>query len=67
MAGYELPYRDELGFCNILISALGGDGANMAAKLLFRIGCGEFSLDGGYEGKYGSLARSRHWSLTPML
>jgi pyruvate ferredoxin oxidoreductase gamma subunit len=54
VAGYELPYRDGLGFCNVLISALGGDGANMAAKLLFKIGCEEFGLDGGYDAKYGS-------------
>ena len=51
---YQLPYRDDLGFCNVLISALGGDGANMAAKLLFKIGCEEFSLNGGYDAKYGS-------------
>jgi len=51
---YQLPFRDNLGFCNVLISALGGDGANMAAKLLFEIGCGELSLDGGYDAKYGS-------------
>ena len=54
MKGYELPYRDELGFCNVLISALGGDGANTAAKLLFKIGCEELGLDGGYDAKYGS-------------
>ncbi|RMF79737.1 MAG: hypothetical protein D6744_08850 [Planctomycetota bacterium] len=51
---YALPYKDEKGFCNILLSALGGDGANMAAKLLFKIGCTEFGLDGGYDAKYGS-------------
>jgi len=51
---YQLPYCDELGFCNVLISALGGDGANMAAKLLFKLGCEEFGLDGGYDAKYGS-------------
>lgn len=54
MTNYQLPFRDELGFCNVLISALGGDGANMAAKLLFEIGCGELGLDGGYDAKYGS-------------
>ncbi|HEY3244390.1 MAG TPA: 2-oxoacid:acceptor oxidoreductase family protein [Phycisphaerae bacterium] len=53
-ASYQLPRRDELGFCNILLSALGGDGANMAAKLLFKIGCIEFGLDGGYDARYGS-------------
>ena len=51
---YQLPYRDELGFCNVLISALGGDGANTSAKLLFKIGCQHFGLDGGYDAKYGS-------------
>lgn len=54
MNGYVLPNRDELGFCNILMSALGGDGANTAAKLLFKIGCNDFGLDGGYDAKYGS-------------
>lgn len=51
---YQLPTRDELGFCNILLSSLGGDGANMAGKLLFKIGSTEFGLDGGYDAKYGS-------------
>lgn len=54
MTNLQLPFRDDLGFCNILISALGGDGANMAAKLLFKIACEEFGLDGGYDAKYGS-------------
>ncbi len=54
MADYALPRKDDLGFCNILISALGGDGANMGGKLLFKIGCGEFGLDGGYDARYGS-------------
>ncbi len=54
MTGYRLPYRDELGFCNVLISALGGDGANMAGKLLFQFGCDKLGLDGGYDAKYGS-------------
>jgi pyruvate ferredoxin oxidoreductase gamma subunit len=52
--GYRLPIQDDLGFCNILLSALGGDGANMAGKLLFKIGCLEFGLDGGYDARYGS-------------
>ncbi len=52
--GYALPYRDELGFCNVFMSAIGGDGANMAAKLLFKIGVSTFGLDGGYDAKYGS-------------
>ncbi len=51
---YELPARDDLGFCNVLFAALGGDGANMAAKLLFKIGCTRFGLDGGYDARYGS-------------
>ncbi len=53
-AAFQLPARDELGFCNILLSALGGDGANMAAKLLFKLGCTQFGLDGGYDARYGS-------------
>jgi len=51
---FKLPFRDDLGFCNILLSALGGDGANMGAKLVFKIGCNHFGLDGGYDAKYGS-------------
>jgi pyruvate ferredoxin oxidoreductase gamma subunit len=54
MCTYQLPFRDDLGFCNILLSALGGDGANMAAKLLFKLGCEEMGLDGGYDARYGS-------------
>ena len=53
-ARYQLPCRDELGCCNILMSGLGGDGANMAAKLLFKIGVEHFELDGGYDARYGS-------------
>lgn len=51
---YRLPFRDDLGFCNVLLSALGGDGANMAAKLLFKIAVQEMGLDGGYDARYGS-------------
>jgi len=51
---YKLPFADELGFCNILLSAIGGDGANMAAKMLFKLGVMEMGLDGGYDAKYGS-------------
>lgn len=51
---FRLPVRDSLGFCSVLFSALGGDGANMAGKLLFKIGCTHFGLDGGYDAKYGS-------------
>lgn len=54
VAHYKLPHWDHRGFCNVLISALGGDGANMMAKLLFRIGCEHFRLDGGYDASYGS-------------
>jgi pyruvate ferredoxin oxidoreductase gamma subunit len=45
---------DRRGFTNILFSALGGDGANMAAKLLFRVAVDELALDGAYDAKYGS-------------
>lgn len=51
---YQLPVQDDLGFCNILMAALGGDGANMGGKLLFKIGCTYFGLDGGYDARYGS-------------
>ncbi len=51
---YKLPYKDDLGFCNIIFSAIGGEGANMAAKLLFKLGVEMFDLDGGYDAKYGS-------------
>jgi pyruvate ferredoxin oxidoreductase gamma subunit len=54
MADYALPYRDEMGFTNVQMSALGGDGANMAAKLLFKIAVEKLDLDGGYDAKYGS-------------
>jgi pyruvate ferredoxin oxidoreductase gamma subunit len=54
MADYVLPYQDEFGFTNILMSALGGDGANMAAKLLFKIAILKMDLDGGYDARYGS-------------
>lgn len=55
MQQFALPYCDQLGFCNILISALGGDGANMAAKLLFEVGCSsQIGFDGAYDAKYGS-------------
>lgn len=50
----KLPFRDELGFCNVLMSAIGGDGANMAAKLLFKVCVSELNLDGAYDAKYGS-------------
>lgn len=53
-ASYRLPVKDELGFCNVFLSALGGDGANMAGKLLFKIGCKMFGLDGGFDARYGS-------------
>lgn len=54
MADYKLPYKDERGYTNIFMSALGGDGANMAAKILFKIGVMELGLDGAYDAKYGS-------------
>ena len=51
---YQLPFTDTLGFCNVLFSALGGDGANNAAKLLFKLGVEIYDLNGGYDAKYGS-------------
>ncbi|MBZ5553019.1 MAG: 2-oxoacid:acceptor oxidoreductase family protein [Acidobacteriia bacterium] len=50
----RLPFQDELGFCNVLMSAIGGDGANMAAKLLFKVCVTYLDLDGAYDAKYGS-------------
>jgi pyruvate ferredoxin oxidoreductase gamma subunit len=54
MDTYKLIYQNQRGFCNILISAIGGDGANMAAKLLFKIGVTSLGLDGAYDARYGS-------------
>ncbi|MFB3922066.1 MAG: 2-oxoacid:acceptor oxidoreductase family protein [Terriglobia bacterium] len=54
MTRFTLPYQDDQGFTNILMSALGGDGANMAAKLLFKIAVEKLDLDGGYDARYGS-------------
>lgn len=50
----QLPFLDEMGFCNVLMSAIGGDGANMAAKLLFKVCVTHLDLDGAYDAKYGS-------------
>jgi pyruvate ferredoxin oxidoreductase gamma subunit len=50
----QLPFQDELGFCNVLMSAIGGDGANMAAKLLFKMCVTYLDLDGAYDARYGS-------------
>jgi len=54
MSNYQLPYQDRRGFTNCLLSAIGGDGANMAAKLLFKIAAEELNLDGAYDARYGS-------------
>lgn len=54
MSDYQLPYQDKRGFTNCLLSAIGGDGANMAAKLLFKLGAKYLNLDGAYDAKYGS-------------
>jgi pyruvate ferredoxin oxidoreductase gamma subunit len=54
MSEYQLPYTDKRGFTNCLLSAIGGDGANMAAKLLFKLGAKYLNLDGAYDAKYGS-------------
>jgi len=50
---FMLPV-DRRGFTNILFCALGGDGANMAAKLLFKVAVEELELDGACDAKYGS-------------
>jgi len=54
MKDYTLPYKDDLGFCNIKMSALGGDGANMAGKMIFDMGVNYLNIDGAYDAKYGS-------------
>ncbi len=54
MSEYQLPYTDKRGFTNCLLSAIGGDGANMAAKLMFKLGAKYLNLDGAYDAKYGS-------------
>jgi len=54
MSQYQLPYEDKRGFTNCLLCAIGGDGANMAAKLLFKLGAKYLNLDGAYDAKYGS-------------
>lgn len=51
---FQLPYSDELGFCNIKLSAIGGDGANMAGKMIFKIAVEYLGLDGAFDAKYGS-------------
>lgn len=51
-SNYALPFRDASGFCNVLMSAIGGDGANMAAKILFKVCVKTLGLDGAYDGKY---------------
>ncbi|MBB5022275.1 2-oxoacid:acceptor oxidoreductase family protein [Desulfurispira natronophila] len=51
---FALPYSDELGFCNIKMSSVGGDGANMAGKMLFKIAVEYMGLDGAFDAKYGS-------------
>jgi pyruvate ferredoxin oxidoreductase gamma subunit len=50
---FHLPV-DSRGFTNFLFSALGGDGANMSAKLLFQVAVEELGLDGAYDARYGS-------------
>lgn len=54
MSTYQLPYQDSRGFTNCLLCAIGGDGANMAAKLLFKLGAKYLNLDGAYDARYGS-------------
>lgn len=50
----DLPFWESSGFCNVILSALGGDGANTAGKLLFQIAVDELGLDGAYDARYGS-------------
>jgi pyruvate ferredoxin oxidoreductase gamma subunit len=46
--------KDDAGFTHVLFSALGGDGANAAGKLLFQTAVEALDLDGAYDAKYGS-------------
>jgi len=50
----DLPYKDSSGFCHLVMSALGGDGANASGKLLFQIAVEKLGLDGAYDARYGS-------------
>ena len=54
MSTVTLPDSDSSGFCNVILSALGGDGANTTGKLLFQIAVSELHLDGAYDARYGS-------------
>ncbi len=50
----SLPQSDSSGFCHLILSALGGDGANAMGKLLFQIAVEQLGLDGAYDARYGS-------------
>ena len=50
----ELPLVDRRGLCHILVAAVGGQGANKAAKILFDLAVEELGLGGGYDARYGS-------------
>ncbi len=54
MPSIRLPHRDTGGFCHLVLSALGGDGANAVGKLLFQVAVGDLALDGAYDARYGS-------------
>ncbi len=49
-----IPRTDEHGIYHIKLSALGGDGANTAAKLLVETAVLDEDLNGAYDAKYGS-------------
>ncbi len=51
---FDLCYEDELGYCNVKLVALGGDGANTIGKLLFKIAVDKLDLDGAFDAQYGS-------------
>ncbi|MEP0765618.1 MAG: 2-oxoacid:acceptor oxidoreductase family protein [Fimbriimonadia bacterium] len=63
----RLPYRDELGFCNISMVALGGDGANSLGKMLFDTAVQVMDLDGGYDAAYGSEKKGTPTSVSVKL
>lgn len=52
-----LATKDKLGFYNIKFVALGGDGANTAAKIFIDTLVYELDYDGAYDAKYGSEKR----------
>jgi pyruvate ferredoxin oxidoreductase gamma subunit len=63
----RLPYQDELGFCNVSMVALGGDGANALGRMLFDLAVHVMDLDGGYDAAYGSEKKGTPTSVSVKL